>query len=104
MGSSCGARKRIVVRSTRTGSPRPVCVSSVLDAEDDDLAIGFVDAVKDAVGAAPSRVDPGQVSAQLLTHTVRVLQECASDELEDGGRHRLGKAGADGADGRWGQN
>jgi hypothetical protein len=71
-------------------SPGPVGVSPVLDAKDNDLALSIIDAVEHAVGAMPSSADAGQVSTQLLSYAMRVLQKGAS-ELEDCHRHRFRK-------------
>src|SRR4051794_15698042 len=76
----------------------------MVDAEDDHLAGGFVDAVQDAVGAATGGMDAGEVSAQGLAHPMRVADQRAREELDDGRRHGLRKLVLQGPDYRWGQD
>jgi hypothetical protein len=45
----------------------------VLDAEDHDFVLGFIDPIQDAVGAAPRGMDACELSAQLFTDAMRVL-------------------------------
>lgn len=81
-----------------------VSVPPVLDAEDDHFALPLIDSIQDAVRAAPRRVDADEVAAQLLTDAMRVLDQCSSEELDDGRGHALGQSGLDGSDGGWSQD
>jgi hypothetical protein len=71
----------------------------VLDAEDDDFLLRLMDSIQDAVGAAPRRVDAGEVAAKLLADAMRVLEQCSSEELDDRRSHALGHSGLNGSDG-----
>ena len=73
----------------------------MVDAEDHDFSLGFVDAVQHSVRAAPGRADARQVAAQLLAHSLRILEECARDELDDGCGDRSGQPGLDRPNGWW---
>jgi hypothetical protein len=63
----------------------------VLDAEDHDFVLGFVDSIEDAVGAAPRGVDAGEIPAQLLADPMRVLEQGSGEELDDRRRYLLGQ-------------
>src|SRR6266851_6612049 len=68
---------------------RPVGVAAVLDAQDDDFAEVFADAVKDPVGAPARRPHPGQVITQRLANPGRLPDQCGSQEFDDRRRDRL---------------
>ena len=76
----------------------------MVDAEDHDFALGLVDPVQNSVRAAPGRVDAGEVPTQLLSDTLRFLDQDIGEELDDGSRYSLWKPGLDGSDSGWGQD
>jgi len=57
----------------------------VLDGEDDHSAMLGVDAIDDAVVAAPGAVQPLEFEAQRVADSVRLLGKRAVDELNRGG-------------------
>lgn len=67
----------------------PVGVASVVEPQDYDLSTVMVDPVQDPVGAAPGRPDPIKVFAERLADSMRVVQQCRRDEVDDGGRDGL---------------
>jgi len=71
----------MVARSARTVDIRPM-----LDTEHDDSVVHVVDLVDDTERAPPGAVDAFEFPLQLLAHAVRVLQQCAGNELD----HRSG--------------
>lgn len=73
-----------------------VDVTTVLDSKHDGVVGLFVYAVKDSVGAAPSRVDPGKLAVQLPAYPGGVLKQGPGDELDDGCGYRLRQIRLDG--------
>jgi hypothetical protein len=63
----------------------------VVDAKHDDLASFVVDSIQDSIGASASTEDARQLVAQLTTDPMRILDEHAGDELDDGGTYRFGQ-------------
>jgi hypothetical protein len=82
----------------------PICVSSVIDAEQHEVAVPFADAVVRSVGAVPGRVDAGWVTRRLFSPRCWVLQAGACDQLDDRCPHGFGESRAESADGWWGEN
>src|SRR4029453_3038712 len=76
--SSNGARTRL------PSTVRPVHVTSVVDAKHDDLASFVVHSIQASIGASASTEDARQLVAQLTTDPMRILDEHAGDELDDG--------------------
>jgi hypothetical protein len=68
---------------------RPVGIAAVLDAQDDDFAEVFPDAVEDPISTPTRRPHPGQVIAQRLANLGRLLDQCGSHQLDDSRRNRL---------------
>lgn len=75
---------------------RAVGVAPVLDSEDHDFPLNLVDPVQHSIGASASGEDAREVAAQLLAHSLGILDEGANEELDDGRRHALGQARTDG--------
>ena len=72
-------------------SPVSVNVASMVDSEDGHLAGFVVDSIQDAIGATSSTVDAREFVAELASDALRVLDQCAGDEIDNGGTHRLGE-------------
>ncbi len=66
----------------------------MVDPQDYDLSTVLVDPVQDPVGAAPGRPDPIKVFAERLADSMRVVQQCRRDEVDDGGRDASGSSSA----------
>jgi hypothetical protein len=59
----------------------------MVDAKHADCGVLLVDLVHDAVGATTRRVQIGELSPQLPTEALWVLEEWSEHELDDGRRH-----------------
>jgi hypothetical protein len=68
-----------------------VYVATVVDPDHGDFALGLVDAVQHSVGPSARREHSLELSAQLMSDAVRVLQQRAGDQIDDGVRNGLGK-------------
>ena len=68
---------------------RPVGIAAVFDAQDDDFAKVFPDAIKDPISTPTRRPHPRQVIAQRLASPGRLLDQCGSEELDDSHLNRL---------------
>lgn len=77
------------VPGLRGGSVSAVHVSAVLDAQHDDFAILLVDPVQDPIGPATCGVDAGELTAEGFADSMRVVDECTGQELDDCGSHRF---------------
>jgi hypothetical protein len=73
----------------------------MLNAEPNDLAWLFPDALQDAISPASGRPDPGQLSAERLAHASRLADQRGRQELDHGDRG-LGQLLGDGSRGRRG--
>ena len=63
--------------------PRSIDVASVVDAQHGHGSSQIIDSIQDAVRSASSTEDASKFSAEFSAYAVRVLDERASDEVED---------------------
>ena len=63
----------------------------MLDAVDDHQTLGVVDLIDDAVNAASSGAQAGELTLWLSTETMWVVEQCAEHELDDCRRGAFGE-------------
>ena len=75
--------------------PRPIDVRAVVDANDEDASLGFIDPIDDPVCTATRAVVALKLEQERLAHTVGVLHERPCHELDDSGGGELGQSRED---------
>lgn len=81
-----------------------VGIAAVFDAEDDDLAVLFVDPVQNPIGAAPRRVDIREFASERFSDSSWVVDQCSGEELDHCCGHGLWQTILDGSRCRWGED
>ena len=68
-----------------------VDVAPVVNANDDHLVVGVIDAVEHPIRPAPRYPNTGKLTSELTPNPSWIVQSRTGDEVDDGDRHRLGK-------------
>lgn len=76
----------------------------MVDTQDNHFLSAGVDSVQNPVGPAARCVDAGQIAAQRLAYTRRVVDQGAGEELDDCSSDCLGELVLNRPYCRWGQN